>query len=333
MTNNSFLVVHSDASDEAAFRIEREAIEAAGAELRLTRSASEDELVEQLRDADAVIVTSASITRRVVESMPRCKLIVRYGVGLDTLDIAAATEHGIPIAHFPDFCQPEVANHALLLLLASVKRVVPLDAAVRSGQWRPGPLAPMQHITGQTCGLVAFGNIARAFASRARALEMEVVAYDPYAPDAVFAEHGVERTGTLEELLARSDYVSLHPPLTPDTRHMIGAEQFAAMKRTAYLINTSRGSIIDEPALIAALRTGEIAGAGLDVFETEPLPADSPLIELENVVLMPHSASYSDRAFERMKERVAEAVIDVMHGRWPEIVANRNEVEPRAPLS
>jgi D-3-phosphoglycerate dehydrogenase len=334
MADPQFIAIHSDGAGDAGFAIEREVIEAAGGELRLSRARDEDELIRNLQDADAVLVSAAPITRRVIEHLPRLKLLIRYGVGLDTLDIPAATDHGVVVAHFPDFCQPEVANHALMLLLAAAKHLVPLDRAVRDGRWRPGPLAPMQHITDQTLGLVAFGNIARAVAQRARAFGLRLIAYDPYVPDAVFATHGAERIATLDALLEQSDFVSLHTPLTTETRHMIGAPQLARMKRSALLVNTSRGPVIDEEALVAALHDGQIAGAALDVFEREPLAAASPLASMDNVVMTPHSASYSDRAFERMKRRVGEACVDVLvKGRWPEFVPNRAEVKPRAKLS
>ena len=332
--SEQFLAVHSDAGDPAVLEIEREIIEGAGARLELTRASNEDELIENLKAADAVLVTAAQITRRVIDSLPRCKLLVRYGVGLDTLDVPAATEHGIVVAHFPDFCQPEVANHAIMLLLACAKKLVRLDRAVRDGTWRPGPLSPMPSIHGETLGLVAFGAIAQEVTVRAQALGLDVIAYDPYASDEVFAGRDVERVETLEELLPRSDYVSLHAPLTPATHHLVGAEQFRSMKSSAFVINTSRGGVVDEQALIEALQGEEIAGAGLDVFEREPLPASSPLVEMDNVVLMPHSASYSDVAFEGLRRRVGQTAVAVMEGRWPDdvaVIANP-DVEPRAEL-
>ena len=332
--SEQFMVVHSDARDPSAFEIERALVESAGARLELTRSSGEAELIENLRVADAILVSSAEITRTVVESMPRCRLIVRYGVGLDTLDIPAATEHGIVVAHFPDFCQPEVANHAIMLLLACARKLVSLDRAVRDGRWRPGPLAPMGAIHAETLGLLAFGNIAQEVAPRAQALGLRVIAFDPYIGGEPFQRLGVERVASQDELLRRSDYVSLHPPLTPETRHLLGAEQFRQMKRSASLINTSRGPVVDEAALAEALREGTIAGAGLDVFEHEPLPADSPLVDMENVVLTPHSASYSDPAVEKLKHRVGQTAVELMEGRWPDasaVVANP-EVRPRAAL-
>ena len=326
-----FLTVHVDDRPNVSLAIERRIIEAGGGRFLATSASSEDELIANVQEADAILVSSAQITRRVVESMPRCKLIIRYGVGLDTLDIPAATDHGIVVAHFPDFCQPEVANQTMLLLLACAKKLHTLDKAVREGVWRKGPLGPMGPVGGETLGLVALGAIARAVVPRAKAFGLHVIAHDPYIGEGVFRACGVERTETLRELLERSDYVSLHTPLTPETRHLIGEAELAAMKPSAFLINTSRGPVVDQEALIAALDAGRIAGAGLDVFEREPLEAESPLARMENVVLTPHSASYSDQSFGSLRRRVGETVVGLMEGRWPQFVANPR-VQPRAPL-
>ncbi|MGK2965092.1 MAG: C-terminal binding protein [Tepidiformaceae bacterium] len=323
MSEKRYVAVVTDAPADMVFEIERGIIEGAGGELRVcARPGSEEELIANVRDADALLVVGAHVTRRVVEAMPHCRHIVRYGVGLDTLDIPAATEHGIVVSHFPDFCQPEVANHAMLLLLACAKKLAKLDRWVREGKWRAGTLAPMGAITGETLGLVALGAIAREVVPRAQAFGMRVVAWDPYVADEVFATLGVERKASLLELLGESDYISVHAPLTPETRHLMSTAEFAAMKPSAYFINTARGPVVDEAALVAALQAGEIAGAGLDVFEVEPLPVTSPLIAMENVVLMPHSASFSDAAFDGMKRRAGLAVVEVMRGGWPEHVAN-----------
>lgn len=326
-----WLAVHVDRRPDAVYDVERRIVEAGGGRFTAASPAGEDELIRHVREADAIVVSSARITRRVVEAMPRCKLIVRTGVGLDTLDVPAATDHGIVVAHFPDFCQPEVANQTMLLLLACAKKLHALDKAVRDGRWRPGPLSPMGAIGGQTLGLVALGNIARTVVPRARAFDLHVIAWDPYLGEGVFRAHGVERVETLRELLERSDYVSLHTPLTPETRHLIGEAELAAMKPTAFLINTARGPVVDQEALIAALAAGRIAGAGLDVFEREPLEAESPLTRMEHVVLMPHSASYSDESFGSMKRRIGETIVGVMEGRWPRFTANPG-VRPRAAL-
>ena len=331
MDNTKFLAVHTDARPSMDFTREREVIESSGGILKLTQASTEEELISNVKDANGLLVLGAQITRQVIEAMPECQVIVRYGVGLDTLNIPAATEHGIVVAHFPDFCQPEVANQAILLLLACAKKLTLLDQAVRSGTWRPGPLGPMGAIEGETLGLIAFGNIARTVVPRAKALGLNVIAWDPYIGEGVFRSFGVERVAKIEELLNRSDYVSIHAPLSESTRGLIGKGEFQAMKSTAYIINTARGPVIDETALINALQNKEIAGAGLDVFEVEPLPSSSPLTQMTNVVLMPHSASYSDDSFASMQRRVGETITGIMEGRWPEYVANPN-VTPRATL-
>ena len=332
MPDQPFHVVHTDARSPQGFEIERELLEAAGATLELLPRGDRTPLAERAGGADALLVASAQITRELLEQLPRCRLVVRYGVGLDTVDLAAASEHGVVVAYFPDFCQPEVANHATLLLLACAKKLIVLDRAVRDGSWRPGPLEPMAAIHGETLGLVGFGAIAREVAVRGAALGCAVMAHDPYADAAAFSEAGVERVELLDALLERSDYVSLHVPLTPETAGLIGPEQLRRMRPTATLINTARGPVVQQDALIEALREGRLAAAGLDVFEEEPLPADSPLTALDNVVLTPHTASYSDEAFGNLKHRVAGAAIDVMQGRWPEIVANP-QVTPRVALA
>ncbi len=332
MNETKFLAVHTDARPTMDFTQERELIESGGGILKLTQASNEEGLISNVKDAHGLLVLGAQITRRVIEAMPKCQVIIRYGVGLDTLDIPAATEHGIVVAHFPDFCQPEVANQAILLLLACAKKLTMLDQAVRSGVWRPGPLGPMGAIEGETLGLVAFGNIARTVVPRAKALGLNVIAWDPYVGEGVFRSFGVERVVEMNELLHRSDYVSVHAPLTESTRGLISEEQFRLMKPTAYIINTARGPVIDENALITALHANEIAGAGLDVFEVEPLLSSSPLTQMDNVVLMPHSASYSDASFASMQRRVGETILRIMQGHWPEYVAN-SHVIPRAQLS
>ncbi|MGI9336650.1 MAG: C-terminal binding protein [Gammaproteobacteria bacterium] len=324
-----YTVYHSDAHRHFGdYSIEKEQLARIDAELELIDAGkSAEELATLMTDAEAVIVGSAPITAAVLDSMPKCKVVVRYGVGLDTLDLDAATERNVVCAHVPDFCMEEVANHALMLMLAVVKKLVPLDRAVRDGTWRPGPLSPMMHLHGQTLGLVACGNIAQAMAKRGLALSMQVIGYDPYVDRDVAAAAGIELVDSLDELLSRADVVSVHAPLTPQTHHLIDNGALSRMKRSAYLINTSRGPTVDEAALVEALQEHKIAGAGLDVFEQEPLPATSPLNALDNVVLMPHSASYSDDAFQRLSRRVGESVVDVLSGHWPRFVANKGILE------
>jgi D-3-phosphoglycerate dehydrogenase len=253
---------------------------------------------------------------------------VRYGVGVDNVEVAAATELGIVVANVVDFCTEEVANHALLLLLACAKRLLPLDADLRAGHWRRTPLAGMPPVWGQTLGIVGLGNIGRSLARKALALQMTVLGYDPYfqePPDGV-------RLVELGELVADSDFVSICAPLTAETRHLIGAAELASMKSSAILINAARGPLVDEAALVEALRSGQIAAAGLDVFEEEPLPTDSALLTLGNVVLSAHTAGISEASTRRVKTEVGQAAAAVLSGRWPKSVVNP-AVQPRATLT
>ncbi|MFQ5827125.1 MAG: C-terminal binding protein, partial [Dehalococcoidia bacterium] len=223
---------------------------------------------------------------------------------------------GIVIANVPDFCMEEVSNHAMMMLLACAKKLVRLNAWVKEGHWGRGLLKPMGAIHGQTLGLVACGNIGRATAVKARAFNMEVLGYDPFIDPGVPRASGIEMVD-LPELLERSDYVSLHTPLTPESRHLMGEKELQLMKPSAFLINTSRGPVVDQGALIKALQEGWIAGAGLDVFEREPIDPDSPLLKMDNVIVTPHTASYSDAAFDELHRRVAEEMVRVLTGHWP----------------
>lgn len=323
-----YLVIHADADPNGDYAEERSWVESVGGELRLTNARGEDALIANLRDADVVLVSAAPITRRVMESMPRCRCVVRYGVGVDNVDVEAATELGIAVANVVDFCTEEVANHALLMLLACAKRLLLLDADLRAGYWRRTPLSGLPPVWGQTLGIIGLGNIGRSLARKALALRMTVLGYDPYVQQAPDGVSLVE----LRKLLAQSDFVSICAPLTAETRHLIGKEELDLMKAGAILINTARGPLVDEAALVEALRSGQIAAAGLDVFEEEPLPADSPLLGLTNVALTPHTAGISEASVRRVKTEVGQAAAAVLSGRWPKSVVNPN-VQPRVALA
>jgi D-3-phosphoglycerate dehydrogenase len=295
-----------------------------------TEANDEDELIANVRDADVVLTAVAPITRRVLDSLPRCRAVVRYGIGLDNVDLDAATDNSIVVAHVLDFCTEEVSNHAIALLLALARGLLPLHRDTVAGRWRTAHAWRLAPVHGQTLGIVGFGNIGRAVARKALAFGLGVLAHDPYCDPKAIGETGV-RPASLEELLAESDYVSLHTPLTPETRYLIGAAELKAMKPTAVLLNTARGPVVDEAALAQALASGDIAAAGLDVFEDEPLPPDSPLCRLDNVVLTPHVASVSPEAMRLLLQEVGRAAADVLNGRWPKYVANRT-VKPRWPL-
>ena len=328
-TTDRYLVVHADADAGGDYTEERTWIESVGAEFRLTDAREEEALIANLREADVVVVNAAPITRRVIGEMPRCRCVVRYGVGVDNVEVAAATDLGIVVANVVDFCTEEVANHALLLLLACAKRLLSLDADLRAGHWRRTPLAGMPPVWGQTLGVIGMGNIGRSLTRKALALQMTVLAYDPYArPQTLDGVRLVE----LRELFAQSDFVSVCAPLTAETRHLIGAAELGSMKPGAILINTARGPLVDEAALVKALRSGRIAAAGLDVFEEEPLPADSPLLGLSNVVLTPHTAGMSEASVRRVNTEVGQAAAAVLSGRWPKSVVNPS-VRPRVVLA
>jgi D-3-phosphoglycerate dehydrogenase len=310
---------------------EREALDAPDIELRLCGPCNTPgELLEAVRDADVAMCMKEPYTREVLANAPRLKMVMRYGVGVDTVDLEAATEYGIVVGHFPDFCIPEVANHALGHLLICAKKMRQSDHLIRTSGWASARarLSPMGPIHGETVGLIAFGNIARAMAVRAQALDMKVIAYDPFVLAEVFEAAGVESV-SLDELAARSDYVSCHLPLNESTRAMIDARFFAQMKSSAYFINAGRGAVVVESDLIAALEEGQIAGAGLDVFEHEPIAVDHPFCAMENVTLTPHTASYADQTMAVRRRRVGYSTLSVLRGGLPEFVANPQVLDHR----
>ena len=325
-----FKVVHVDAGAEQSLSSENEQLRPLGVEIIRGRADSRETLIENVRDADAILVTGTAIDRQLLEELSKCKVVVRYGVGVDNIDLTAATERGIVVAHVPDFCTEEVSTHALALLLACGRQLRRLDAGIHSGGWFT-PALPHE-VKRETLGIIGIGRIGGALARKARPLEMNIIAYDPYLDEAVIRERGAAKV-SLEELLKTSDYVSLHAPLTPETQHMIGAQELAMMKPTAFLINTARGPEVDEAALIEALQKGTIGGAGLDVFETEPLPADSPLRTMENVIMTPHMAFFSPASVSRLGVEVGRAAAAVLSGHWPKYVANpevRGKISLRA---
>jgi D-3-phosphoglycerate dehydrogenase / 2-oxoglutarate reductase len=298
------------------------------AELIRVRLGSEEDLINCARDADAVIAGAVeSYTRRVIESLAKCKVISRVGIGCDNIDLEAATEQGIPVAYVPDASIAEVSDHALALLMAFSRKLLRIDQAVKRGAWEAGKRdliqirTPMFRLSNQTLGLVGMGRIGGALARKAQALGMQVLVYDPYLQAQTARELRVELV-EFDRLLRESDFISLHAPLTKGTRHLFGLEQFRKMKPTAYLINTARGGLIDEEALFTALSRGNIAGAGLDVTDPEPPRRDNPLLKLENVIMTAHTAYYSEDSNVELRQRTAEAVIWALQGKWPRTLAN-----------
>ena len=273
-------------------------------------------------DCDALLNTyGGPITADVMARMPRCRIIARYGIGVDTIDLDAATEAGIIVTNNPTYCIEEVAEHTLAMMLSAARKITFYDRQVRSGGWAVPPGKPMYRVAGSTAGLIGFGNIARRVATAAAALDMRVLYFDPFVEQGQFDAPG--QKAALAEVLEQADYLCVHAPLTPQTRGMLNADAFAQMKPTAVLINCSRGSIVDTAALIDALDAGEIAGCALDTTDPEPLPDDHTLRTRENVIINPHAAWYSEGAMEGLQRGAPSEVRRLLEGRWPVNVVNR----------
>jgi len=277
-------------------------------------------VLEDATDADALVMSWLPVTRSVIDQLTRCRVIVRFGIGVDMIDLDAATDRGILVCNTATYCLDEVSNHAMGLLLMLNRGLLQDVDSVRSGGWSRAKGAPPRRLAGQRLGLVGLGNIGRLVAGKARGFGLEVMAYDPYVRRG--SEEGIKLV-ELDELLAGADFVSVHCPLNASTRHLLGRRELAQLKPTAFVINTARGPIVDEAALYEALKEQRLAGAGLDVFETEPLPADSPLRQLDNVILTPHSASGSVESGIECRRMAIEHVVTVLRGGVPNDVVNR----------
>jgi D-3-phosphoglycerate dehydrogenase / 2-oxoglutarate reductase len=281
-----------------------------------------EEFLAHAEDCDALLNTYAGpITAEVMARMPRCRIIARYGIGVDTIDLDAATRAGIIVTNNPTYCIEEVAEHTMALLLASARKVAFYDRLVRGGRWEVPPGKPMFRIAGSTLGLVGFGNIARQVAVRGAAFGMRVLFFDPFVKEDQRLAPGTKME--LHDLLRESDFVSVHPPLMPQTRKMIDDKAFSLMKPTAILINCSRGPIVDTDALVRALDAQKIAGCALDTTDPEPLPNPHPLRGRENVILNPHTAWYSEQAMLGLQSGAPNEVRRVLSGEWPVNVVNR----------
>ncbi|MDP6056253.1 MAG: C-terminal binding protein [Dehalococcoidia bacterium] len=300
---------------------EREVLEAAGIELVIAPDSSESTLTELARDVDAIMFCFAQVTDKVLESATNCKIAARYGIGVDNVDIAKATELGIVVTNVPDYCMDEVTDHALGMILALNRRLVPHTSTVVGGGWNDVVLnQPMHRTRGATLGIVGFGRIGRSLAAKAVGFGMNILTYDPLldAGSDVDAASAV----TLDELLKQSDFVSLHAPLIPATENMISTSELAKMKSGSIIVNCSRGGLIDEDALAASLASGHIAGAGLDVVEPTPPEPSSVLLEQDNVIITPHTAFFSQASTLELERRTAQEAIRVLNGELPENLIN-----------
>ncbi|NJC73418.1 C-terminal binding protein [Planosporangium thailandense] len=292
--------------DHGGVDVERAVFEAAGLDVTVAHCRTAEEVVAAGRGALALVTQYAPVTRAALAELPGLRAVARYGTGVDTIDVAAAAERGVAVICVPDYAVSEVSDHTIALILALTRGVVAADRAVRAGRWDLDEVRPVRRTSTLRLGLVGVGRIGAMVARKAAALGFDVVAYDEQPlPD------GIGRVG-FDELLATSDVVSLHLPLTERTRHLIGAAELARMRPGSFLVNTARGAVVDESALAGALRSGHLGGAGLDVVESEPLAADSPLRECPNVVITPHVAFYSQQAIHELKYRVATGVVDAL---------------------
>ncbi|HXP95536.1 MAG TPA: C-terminal binding protein [Telmatospirillum sp.] len=282
---------------------------------------NEEELIAACHDADAIINQYALITARVINSLEKCQVISRYGIGLNTIDVSAATARGICVGNVPDGSLEEVSDHAIALLFSLSRGIAKFNSAVKSGKWDYTVVKPLYRTRGRTLGLLSFGQIPQRVARKMASFGVKIIACDPFANKSRADELGVDLVD-LETLCRQSDYLSVHVPLTDATHHILGAEQFALMKPGAILVNTARGPVIDEQALIEALASGRIAGAGLDVFEKEPIGADHPFVTMDNVVLSSHAAWYSEDSEVEIRSKATQNVVDVLQGRLPTYLAN-----------
>jgi D-3-phosphoglycerate dehydrogenase len=298
-------------------------------EFSKTNCTTEDEIIAAAHDADAVIAVTSlksvhNFSRKVIEGLNRCRFIMSMGIGFDGLDVEAATDHGIIAANIPDYCMDEMSDHTMALILACTRKIVKLDRVVREGVWKQEPEPEIQYniwptmsrLRDQTLGIIGLGRIAQTLVPKAKAFGMRIIAYDPYVDAGILDSLKVENV-ELDQLLAESDILSLHAPLTSGTRHMLGLEQFKKMKPGAYIVNTARGGLIDQEALYTALKDGLLAGAALDVMDPEPISPDDPLLKLENVIMTPHSAHASIPAFMTLLNRPGEEIARVLKGEWP----------------
>jgi len=300
------------------YEYEMEPLEGIDAEI-VEGPTDEDGFIKFAQDADAIYAKGIRFTKTVVEALPqKCRAIVLGSVGVDSVDVAAATARGMPVTNCPDTFIEEVADHAMMLLLAAHRRTIEQDRMVREGRWREGRPALLQipRIMGLMLGLIACGHVARAVAKRAKPFGLRIIAYDPFIEELVMVEHGV-LPATLEDVLSQSDFVSMHAPATPEAEGMLKERHFRLMKKSAVFINTGRGPTVQESALIKALQEGWIAHAGLDVLEIEPPGNNNPILSMPNVTLSAHTASASARFDPARKRHVGRELALVLSGKWP----------------
>jgi D-3-phosphoglycerate dehydrogenase len=302
--------------------IEKKILSQIDAEIIHSENLSSPEALDTVKTADAVMVTLQKVTAEIITSMEKCKIISRLGTGLDTIDIPAATARGIWVTYVPDYSIDEVSAHAIALMMSLARGIPFLAQSTRNGTWNSAAWGPIYRLKDQTLGVLGLGRIGQATAEKGRGLGLKVIAHDPYANQEVADKLGVQLVD-LDTLTRESDYISLHSPLLDSTYHIVNADFLAKMKPTAYIINAARGPLIDEDALLEAVRSGQIAGAGLDVLAVEPIDPDSPLLKEDRILVTPHAAWYSEQAKLDLRARGAEEVVRVLSGQPPRAPANK----------
>ena len=298
----------------------KNAFTSAGHEILFREWKTSQEVIDGARDADAIILMAVQITREVIEALPNLKVISRCGIGYDNVDWRAATEHGVVVCNVPDHCIYEVACHTFTMLLALERQLIPFMQRAREGGYANGKEIKCHRVKGQTLGILGYGRIGRELAPMALGVGMKVLAYDPYVkePD----RPGVTMAASMDEVLRNADAVSIHLHLNAETAHMISMPQLRMMKKSAFLLNASRGGVVNTEDLMEALKTGEIAGAGLDVIENEPLRTDHEIFHMPQVIFTPHVGMYTEEAMEDMYNKLSAQALDVLAGRWPNNVVN-----------
>ena len=328
MTGRLVAGVEGPGTPPRDWSIERDLLDAAGAALTTSICASEEEAAAALRDADAGFVHTSPITEVILDSASKCRALIIGGVGYEHVDLELATERGVAVANVPDYCVEEVSDHALALLLALARGLIPLHANTRRGEWDHLGGGRLARIRGCRLGLYGFGRIARRLADKARGIGLAVMAFDPYVDRSEMEDASVMPAESLARLLSASDFVSLHTHQTPETENVINADSIRLMKPGARLVNVSRGALIEEGALYEALRSGHLAGAALDVMAVEPFDMRSPLLKLDNLVVTPHAAWYSEQSERELSRKMAGAAIQALRGELPDHTINA-QAKPR----
>lgn len=305
---------------------ERKIITDAGFYFEALQCKNEQEVIDACRHADAVIVQYCTISRKVIEAMQHCKMVIKYGIGVNNIDSEAATEKGIYVCNVPDYGVDEVSNHAIAMLLALSKKLLVITKSMRKGEWGYASIVPLHRMEGSTLGLVGLGRIPTLVAKKMANFGLKILAFDPYMNEQEAKRRGVQLVD-FHTLCRESDYISIHCPLTEDTHHIFNKETFREMKPNALLLNTARGPVICEQDLIEALEQGEIAGAGLDVYEDEPLDINSKLLNMEQVICTPHCAWYTEDAVSAVQSKAAEEVVNVLSGNKPWNATNQKALE------